>query len=488
MSKLNPVTSTPPPPPIPAKIWKVAAVTGAGAFIAMLDSTIANLAIESIRADLSSTLPVIQWVATGYLIALAVSLPAAGWLGNRFGHGRIWAFSLAVFVVGSLFCAIAPGPLTLIAARLLQGLAAGLMIPAGQAILGSEAGPKQLGRVMGSIGLVVALGPAVGPAFGGFLLEAASWRSLFWINVPLGILALIAARGVVPGGAVTTDRPLDWKGLLLIGTGLPLLLYGATETGSGGMTTLALLAVGAGLLLSGSFILSSVKIPHPLIDLSLLKHGSFSAATSTVGLTGANMYGGLLLIPLWLQLSAGQTVVEAGFMLLAMGLGTAVALYFGGMLTDYYSAGPVTLAGAGLLFVTTVPFLFYSTFSITVLVLLLVVRGIGLALAQMPAYTAAYASVTSEQMGDAATVINITQRIGGAIGAIGLVVILAQLGGEGSTAAYVWAFGALTAISLLTIGTGVLLQRHGERLSAKKPATVESEKKYPVQEADVNVK
>lgn len=454
------------PPPIPARIWKIAAATGAGAFIAMLDSTVANLAIESIRDDLHSTLPVIQWVATGYLIALAVSLPATGWLGNRYGHGRIWSVSLAIFTLGSAFCAIAPGPISLIGARLLQGLAAGVMVPAGQAILGAVAGPKQLGRVMGSIGLVVALGPAVGPAFGGFLLEIASWRTLFWINVPLGIITLMAARGLVPTGEIKNECPLDWKGLILIGLGLPLILYGATEIGSNKINLFTFLAIGIGVALAISFILSSIKIKNPLIDLGLLKRGSFTAATSTTGLTGANMYGGLLLLPLYLQLTAGQDVLETGFMLLAMGLGTAVALYFGGMLTDYYSAGPVTIAGAILLVISTVPFMFVAKFTMTMLVLLLVIRGIGLALAQMPAYTAAYASVTDEQMGDAATVVNITQRIGGAIGAVGLVIILAQLGGRNSLDAYMWAFGVLTLISVLTIITGALIEKYEKKETA----------------------
>lgn len=453
------------PPPIPVRIWKIAAVTGAGAFIAMLDSTVANLAIESIRDDLASTLPVIQWVVTGYLLALAVSLPATGWLGSRYGHGRVWGISLAVFTLGSALCAIAPGPLTLIAARLLQGLAAGLMVPAGQAILGSVAGPKQLGRVMGSIGLVVALGPALGPAFGGFLLEVASWRSLFWINVPLGGITLIAARGLVPAGAISNERSPDWKGLILIGFGLPLLLYGANEIGSAGISTLTLLAIGFGVIFSAGFILNSAVVSAPLIDLSLLRHGTFSAATSTAGLTGANMYGGLLLLPLYLQLMAGQDTIEAGLMLLAMGLGTAVALYFGGMLTDRYSAGPVTLAGAALLLVSTVPFLFFNTFSITTLIIVLVARGVGLALAQMPAYTAAYASVTDKQMGDAATLVNIVQRIGGAVGAIGLVITLAQFGGRTDTAAYTWAFGILAGVSLLTIVTGLKLKQSRESRS-----------------------
>jgi MFS family permease len=156
--------------------------------------------------------PFVQWVVTGYLVALAVSLPAAGWLGSRYGYGRIWAAALAAFVVGSVLCAIAPGLLTLIGARFLQGLAGGLMVPAGQAVIGSAADRDQLGRLMGTLGLVVVLGPAVGPAIGGVLLEVASWRWLFWINVPIGIAALVAARGVVPAGSTPSDRPLDRTG------------------------------------------------------------------------------------------------------------------------------------------------------------------------------------------------------------------------------------------------------------------------------------
>jgi MFS family permease len=165
----------------------------------------------------------VQWVATGYLVALAVSVPAAAWLGSRYGYGRVWAVSLAGFVVPSVLCALAPGPLTLIDARFLQGLAGRLMVPAGQAMIGSTAGPRQLGRLMGTLGLVVVLGPAVGPALGGLLLELTSWRWLFWINVPIGVAALLAARGLVLTGSRAAGRVLDRRGLAPLGIGLPLL-------------------------------------------------------------------------------------------------------------------------------------------------------------------------------------------------------------------------------------------------------------------------
>ncbi|WP_143087981.1 MDR family MFS transporter [Nitratireductor indicus] len=448
-----------PPPAIPLRIWKIAAVTGAGAFMAMLDSTVANLALETIRRDFSASLPLIQWIATGYLVALAISLPAAAWLGKRHGYGRLWAGSLAGFVVASALCALAPGPLTLIAARFLQGLAGGLMVPAGQAVIGAAAGPKQLGRIMGALGLVVALGPAIGPAIGGLVLGHASWRWLFWINVPIGIAALALARGLVPGGARDGARPFDLKGMLLLGMGLPLLLYGALEMGADGIRTRYFFSIAAGALLVASFVAVALRTRQPLIDLTLLRRPVFSAATATTGLTGANMYGGLLLIPLYLQIVAGRSTAETGFLLLAMGIGSALTLPVGGILTDRFGAGRVSFAGGLLLLAGTLPFLLPGVLNDRMLVPVLVLRGIGMALGQMPAMTAAYASVRKEEMGDATTLVNIVQRVGGAVGAAGIVILLAQMAGE---AAYAAAFLALAIGAALVLLLALLLMRFGD--------------------------
>jgi EmrB/QacA subfamily drug resistance transporter len=449
------------PARIARRTWRLAAVTGAGAFMAMLDSTVANLALASIRADLGSSLADVQWVATGYLLALAVSLPAAGWLGVRYGYGRVWAVALAGFVLASSACALAPGATTLVGGRLVQGLAAGLMIPAGQAVIGSVARPDELGRLFGVLGLVIALGPAVGPAVGGVLLDAASWRWVFWINVPIGVAALVLARGLVPAGMTDAGRRLDRRGLALLGLGLPLLLYGATETGTAGATTGTLLAMVTGAALVTGYVVAAGRASHPLVDLRLLRCRTFAAAAATTGLTGANMFGGLLLLPLYLQLEAGWDAVATGMMLLAMGLGSAFALPLAGMLTDRHGAGRVTIAGAALLVVTTVPFLFPAAPPAAIVALLLVARGAGLAWAQMPPTTAAYTAVTREQMGDATTLVNIAQRVGGAVGAAGLVVALAQAGGADSSTAYTWAFLALTGISLATVASAALLREHG---------------------------
>tara|TARA_R110002012_G_scaffold68778_8_gene178519 strand:+ start:3646 stop:4941 length:1296 start_codon:yes stop_codon:yes gene_type:complete len=415
--------------------------------MAMLDSTIANLALETIRSDLDAPLSGVQWVATGYLIALAVSLPLTGWLGRRFGSGRLWAGSVLVFLLASILCAVSHDLPLLIASRCLQGLAAGLMVPAGQAVLAATADRRQLGRLMGVVGFAVALGPALGPAFGGALIDTTSWRWLFLINVPVGVAALIGARSQVPSGERFPQARIDTRGLVLIGLGLPLLLYGAAEMGSGHISILSAACSALGAILSVLFVVHAMRVGEPLIDVGLLMRTRFAAPVATAGLTGAAMYGGLLLLPIFLQRSLGQSPTEAGFMLLAMGLGSAFVLPVAGTWTDRFGPKRVSLAGGALLTLTTVPFLSSAPLVFGAVTVLLVARGAGLALAQMPAIAAAYGEVDKTETGDAATLINVAQRIGGAVGAIAVVAVIEQVGRSTPGSAYEVAFGMLVVVS-----------------------------------------
>ncbi len=430
--------------------------------MAMLDSTIANLALEAIRSDLAAPLSSVQWVATGYLIALAVSLPLTGWLGRRFGDGRLWKASILAFVLASIVCALAQTVTQLIGARCLQGLAAGLMVPAGQAVLASIAERRQLGRLMGIVGFAIALGPALGPAFGGVLIDTGSWRWLFLINGPVGAAALIGAARLVPPGNRSEEARIDARGLMLIGFGLPLLLYGAAEIGSStiGMLSLAILFLGA--VLTSAFVVHAIRTPDPLIDVALLARSGFSAPVVTAGLTGAAMYGGLLLLPIYLQRSLGQTSTEAGLMLMAMGLGSACILPAAGALTDRYGPRWVSLTGCGLLVIATLPFLTSAAIALPAIILVLVTRGAGLALAQMPAITAAYNQVDETRTADAATLINIAQRLGGALGAIAMVAVIEQFGVFASATAYRIAFGTLVVMSFGALLAATRIRERGQ--------------------------
>ena len=219
-------------------------------------------------------------------------------------------------------------------------------------------------------------------------------------------------------------------------------MIGAEEIDAPAVTALVI-----GLTLIIVFMLTANRRQRPpILDLRLLAIRRFRAATATCGLTGANMYAGLLLLPLYFQTSAGFDATTTGLLLLTLGLGSALVLPIAGALTDRHGPGLVSLAGVALLIVTTLPFLFTGTLSLTMLIALLILRGAGLALAQMPAMTAAYTTVSARQMGDATTLVNIVQRIGGALGAITVVVVLTQTGDVNR-----WAFAGLLMIAVLNL-------------------------------------
>lgn len=445
------------PPSIPLRLWMVAAVTGSGAFMAMLDSTVANLAIDTISREFGAPLANVQWIATSYLITLALSLPLTAWLARRFGSSRVWVAAILVFVAASVLCGISRDLTTLIVARCLQGLAAGLMVPVGQAVLSEAANRQQLGRLMGTVGFAVALGPALGPGLGGVLIDNLSWRWLFWINVPVGITAALAAKYVLPPDEVSHANRLDTIGVLLIGLGLPLALYGSAGIGAMGITTSSILSLTFGIILTISFIIHARRSRTPLIDIRLFRRAGFAAAVVTASVTGAAMYGGLLLIPLFLQDSLHQSPTDAGLMLFLMGLGSAVILPIAGNLTDRYGALVVCLVGSTILLLSTAAFFWPSMLPLA-LASILFVRGGGLALAQMPAMTAAYAAVLKNEASDAATIINIAQRLGGALGAIITVIVLEQAATTDNQLAYGWGGALLVAFAVASMVTSTLLK------------------------------
>lgn len=460
------------PPAISRHTWMIAAVTGAAAFVALLDSTVANLALIAIRDDFSSRFSTVQWVATGYLIALAVSLPCAAWLSKRVGHGRTWAGGLAVFVVASMACALAPSLDWLIAARLMQGLAAGAMVPAGQAVVGRVAEPAQLGRLFGVVGLVIALGPALGPAFAGALIDTFSWRWIFWFNVPVGILALFAARGLVPMGKHDDDRAFKPVQFVYLSGGMALCLYGTTELGLGTQGKTALPAMFLGIALLFAFIGHTRKTTEQLIDLDMLKSIHFASAVTTTGLAGANLYAGLLVIPVYLQVFAHYSASQAGLLLLVMGLGLALVMPFAGMLSDRIGGGFVTVIGGVLLVASTVPFLFPDFLSTSVLIVILAMRGAGLSCLQIPSMTSAYEVASNRKMSDATTLVNIAQRVGGAIGAAILAIVLVRFGDgpDAELESFGMAFALLTALSMSGLISAALLARHPPRVTRKEAA------------------
>ncbi|GLY34563.1 MFS transporter [Amycolatopsis sp. NBRC 101858] len=444
-------------PPIPRTVWIASGVMALGGFLGNMDGSIVAVGLESMRLRLGVSLIEIQWVATAFLLGLSAALPLTPWLVKRLGAGRLWLWALGAFLLTSVACALAPDAGTLIAFRTLQGMATGVMVTAGQTVIGLAVGPERLGRTMGTLGLVVGLAPVVGPSVGGFLLAHFSWPVLFWLNLPIGLVAFGLALRYVPRGDRGQPPPMDWPGLLLVSLGLPLLVYTLTELDA------VLAAVGA--LALAIFVWRSLRVRHPVLDLRLAARPVMGSALAAVLLAGAGMFGAVLLLPLWFQVRLGAGPAETGVLLAPMGLATTVFVLVAGRLTDRHGGGTVALTGSLVVLASTVPLPWLGPDTPMWLVqALLVVRGAGLGLSIMPASTAAYASVGAAELGHATALVNIVMRVGGAAGGAVCVIVLSRGLATGPATGFGWAFGVLGIVCVLgAVAAGRL--RHAERSS-----------------------
>lgn len=448
--------------PIPFAVWRLAAVIVFGAFMSGLDASVVNVGLNSISRELHTDLATAQWATNGYLVALGVSLPVCGWLGRRVGVGRLWLAALAAFILASVLCALAPTIGWLIALRVLQGMSAGLLIPAGQTILGQAVGPGRLGRVMSILGVAVTAAPAIGPVLGGIVVAVAAWPWLFLLNVPIGIAGLALGWRYIPRGTPEDVGPLDRRGLAMLTIGLPLAVYGVTAFGQRQTLVDArvLIPLLAGLVALAAYARHGGSAPRPVLDLTLFRNRRYAAATVTAGFTGAALFGAGLLFPLYFQIGRGDGTIQTGLLLISLSIGTIVMLPYSGRLVDRYGGGPVSVAGGVLSVLTTIPFVLLDTHAADLgIQALLLLRGAAIALAVVPAGTAAYKAVTVAQLPDATTQVNILQRLGGALGGAIFAVVLATRLPDGSNAAFHAAFACLTAASVLGLAAAAWLTR-----------------------------
>ena len=408
------------------------AVAGAvtlGVIMSALDTTIVNVALDRLAADLHAPLSTVQWVSTGYLLSLAVVIPLSGWMTERFGATRIWPASVALFAIGSALCGLSSSPEELVAFRVLQGLGGGMLLPVGITLVTSSAGPHRVGRVLSLVGVPVLLGPIFGPIVGGLIVDNASWHWIFFVNVPIAALALVASARVLHADVVPRDPgPLDWRGAALLCPGLVGIVLGLSETEThGGLG--APVAVGpllAGLVLTALFVRHAVGTPHALIDVRLFRSGSFAAAAATTFLLGAALFGAILMLPLYYQVDRGESALSAGLLMAPQGLGALCALPLSGRLTDRIGGGPIVLFGCLVATLATLPWLAVgATTPYPLLAAALVVRGIGLGCAVQPAMASAYAVLGPEQVPRATAALNTLRQVGGSIGTALVAVVLA---------------------------------------------------------------
>ena len=428
-----------------------------GAVAAVLDTTIVSIALRTLVGALHSTVSQIQWVSTGYLLALGVVIPVVGWAQARFGGKRLWMAALTIFVVGSALCSVAWNADSLIAFRVLQGAGAGLIFPllmtlAMRAARSVPGGASSLGRVTATVSLPIAIGPILGPVLGGVILNWLSWRWLFLINVPVVAVGLYLAWRALPADAPApaAARPrFDLAGLLLVAPGVVGVLLGlsnvATDGGFGHADVLLPLITGLALLAAFAAWAvrrtSARRAGHPaLVNVRLLRVRSVGVSSAVLFLTGACMYGAMFLLPLYYQELRGFDVLDAALILIPQGVGSLLTRTVAGRLTDRIGGRAVAVAGFVLVALATVPFAFAGPNpSQWWLGAVLLVRGLGLGIVLIPVMTVAFVDIDERDLPDASMLTRISQQVGGSFGVAIAAVVLESAVAHGHTLAQ--AFG-----------------------------------------------
>jgi EmrB/QacA subfamily drug resistance transporter len=337
--------------------------------------------------------------------------------------------SIALFLTGSALSGLAWSAGSLIVFRVLQGLGGGMIMPAGMTILTRAAGPKRIGRVMSIIGVPMLLGPIIGPILGGWLVADVSWRWIFFINVPIGILALALALRILPRDIPEREQRLDYPGLLLLSPGLALFIYGLAETNSaGGFASARVLApLIVGLALVGAFCWHALRTKAPLIDLRLFKDRTFATSSITLVLVAISVFGTFLLLPLYFQVVRGESALHAGLLLAPQGFGAMLAMPIAGQLSDRTGSGRIVPFGmlgiiAAVVWLTQIgahtP---YWATSVD-----LFVFGLGMGFTMMPVFSGAMQTMRKEAVARGSTTLNILQQTGSSIGTAVLSVVLAS--------------------------------------------------------------
>ncbi|MBB6673308.1 MDR family MFS transporter [Cohnella nanjingensis] len=336
--------------------WSIRSIGGplvaviVGMFMVLLDSSAINVAVPALVRQFDSSLPVVQWSLTGYILAEAAVIPLAGWLSDRFGAKRVFLLAIVWFTVSSLLCAIAQDAGTFIAFRILQGLGGGMVMPIGISMIYRISPQEKIGTVMGMVGVPILIAPAIAPAIAGMLVDYASWPYIFLLNLPVGIAGVWLGIRKLPRLERGASAKLDLPGLLLAPLAFASLVYGVSrggDAGWGASSTLAGLAVGAAALIA--LVLAELRREQPLLDLRVFRSFAFTRAILIQWIVAIAFYGLLFLNPVLLQQAKGYGAWDTGLLLLPQAVLSAVFIQLGGRWFDRIGLRPLVIAGMALI-------------------------------------------------------------------------------------------------------------------------------------------
>ena len=402
---------------IPYK-WLVAIVFVTGLFMDIMDSTIVNVALPTLGRDFHAPTTTLEWVITAYLLSLAVWIPASGWMGDRFGTKKVFLFALAMFSLGSALCGRAWSIDSLIFFRVLQGIGGGMMTPVGTAMLFRAFPPHERATASAVLVIPTAIAPTVGPILGGWLVDHASWRWIFYINPPVGIAGFIFALFVLKEHTEEKVGRFDIPGFLLGGAGLPSLLYALSQGPSAGWSSPKVLFTGvAGLLLLAAMVVVELRTREPMLALRLFSDRMFRNGNLVVFMIFGAMMGLLFLLPLFLQDLLGLSAFQSGLTTFPQAMGMAAVAQVSSRI--YSRVGPRRMIVTSMVGVTIVSSLFLlvglgtSLWWIRGLMLL---RGMAMGVGMVPMQAATYSTISREDTGRASALFSTNRQVAASVG------------------------------------------------------------------------
>ena len=410
--------------------WFVLANIMLGTFMAVLDSTIVNVSLPKIMSSFGVGLSTIEWVITGYMLSMAVMLPTSGWLADKFGYKKVYFWGLFLFSLGSLLCGLSNDENTLIISRVIQGLGAGVIQPIGMAIITREFPARQRGLALGFWSIAAAASVSFGPLIGGYIVDNFSWHLIFYVNVPVGIMALLFTVIIQREFVSPSARKFDYVGFISAVIFLPVLLYalseGNAQTNSAGWTAPYILACFA---ISGVafavFITQELTTKYPLLDIKLLIDRNFGMSNLLMFVFSIGMFGSTFLLPLYLQNSLGYTALQSGAVFLPVGIIQGIMAPISGIFSDKHSPRIPIILGVGFLVFSlylnsSMSFLTEHAYIMTSLY----IRGLGMGLIFTPLSSFALTSIKNDKMAQASGIMNTIRQIGGSMGVALLTTVL----------------------------------------------------------------
>jgi MFS transporter, DHA2 family, multidrug resistance protein len=412
--------------------WLIAMAVMLATFMEVLDTSVANVSLPHIAGNLSATTDEATWVLTSYLVANAIILPATNWLGRLFGRKRFLVSCIVLFTVASALCGMAQSLGFLIIARVLQGAGGGALQPISQAVLLESFPPQKRGSAMAVFAMGVVVAPILGPTLGGWITDNYSWRWIFYINLPIGLIAVLMANQVIedpPYLERVTIANIDYIGFGLLGVGLATLQYmldKGQELDWFSSTSIVWCAVISGMTFVG-FVVRELTTRDPIVDLRVLKNRNFAVGAGMILLLGALLYGTIAVLPLFMQNLLGYSALDAGIAMSPRGIGAFVGTIAVGRLVGRINNR--TLIGAGFLLLALSSFMLGNInleIGMSSIIIPSILNGLAISLIFVPLTTSTMGTLSQQQMGNATGIFNLMRNVGGSVGIAGITTLVAR--------------------------------------------------------------